>query len=94
MAAEAPTDDPLAPVAVARTRKAGVAREYGLVLTAVGIECEIVQAPEELALVVAREHAPRASSELRLYQEENRGWRRAEELPLAISESWPAVLAW
>lgn len=94
MAAEVPLEDPLAPVPVARTRKPGVAREYGLVLAAVGIECEIVQAPDELALVVAREQASRASSELRLYAEENRGWRRAEELPLAISESWPAVLAW
>lgn len=90
----APQDAPDAPVAVARTRKPAIAREYGLVLAAVGIECEIVEVPGELALVVAPPSARQAATELALYEEENRGWRRVEELPLALGESWVAVLAW
>jgi membrane associated rhomboid family serine protease len=94
MSAEAPLDDPLAPIAVARTRKPKVAREYGLVLAAMGIEAELRPAPEGIALLVAPEHSARAVSELRQYELENRGWRRAEELPQALAESWPAVLVW
>lgn len=81
-------------VAVASTRRPAIAREYGLVLAAVGIECEIVEGPEGLALAVPADVAPQAARELELYEEENRGWRRAEELPLALSESWVAVLVW
>lgn len=94
MPLEAPADDPYAPVAVVRTRKPAVAREYGLVLAAVGIECEIVEDAEGLLLAVEPASARQARTELELYAEENRGWRRPEELPLAISESWPAVVTW
>ena len=54
----APSDDPYAPVAVVRTRKPAVAREYGLVLAAVGIECELIEDPEGLVVAVEPARSP------------------------------------
>ena len=89
----APSDDPYAPVAVVRTRKPAVAREYGLVLAAVGIECELLEDPEGLVLAVEPAQARQAATELELYAEENRGWRRPEELPLAMIDARAVELA-
>ena len=82
------------PVAVARTRRPRTAQEYALVLAAVGIECELDQIADEYVVAVEAGGAERAAREIALYEEENRGWRPPEEMPLALSESWGAVLAW
>jgi membrane associated rhomboid family serine protease len=81
-------------VAVARARRAKVAREYALVLAAVGIESELEAAADETVVAVDAHEAQRARTELELYERENRGWRRPEELPLAIADSWHGVAIW
>lgn len=82
------------PVPVARTPRPKAAREYALVLASVGIECEVLEDPSGLLVAVDPSDAPRAAREIALYDRENRGWRRPEELPLALGESWFAVLLW
>jgi rhomboid protease GluP len=82
------------PVPVARTPRPKAAREYALVLAAAGIGCEVLEDPSGHLVAVDPADAARASSEIALYEEENRGWRRPEELPLALGESWFAVVLW
>lgn len=79
---------------VVRTRHGRVAREYALVLEAVGVPCEIVSQGGEHVIAATDGDLERARRELREYDEENRGWRRAEELPLALENGWLASLAW
>lgn len=79
---------------VTRTRHGRVAREYALVLEAVGVPCEIVSVGAEHIIAAPDGELERARSELREYDEENRGWRRTEELPLALENGWVASLAW
>jgi membrane associated rhomboid family serine protease len=86
--------DAAVPIAIARVRGARAARELGLVLASAGIECEIEEADGGALVRVEPEVAERAARELQLYAEENRGWRRPEELPLALGESWIAVVSW
>lgn len=81
-------------VAVVRTAKPKVARERALVLHAVGIPCALFERDGEHVVAVPESFAQRAGRELALYEAENRGWRRPEELPLALTESWAAVAAW
>jgi len=78
----------------ARTRHGRVAREYALVLTAVGVPCEIVHVGGEHVIATSPADLDRARHELAEYDEENRGWRRAEELPLALENGWIASLVW
>lgn len=78
----------------ARTRHGRVAREYALVLEAVGVPCEIVQVGGEHVIATSAVDLSRARRELAEYDEENRGWRRAEELPLALENGWIASLVW
>jgi membrane associated rhomboid family serine protease len=86
--------DPAAMVAVFRSRFGRLAREHALVLEAVGIPHATAQMGGEHVVAVPGELAERAARELAQYEHENRGWRRPEELPLALSEGWPAVVAW
>lgn len=79
---------------VARTRHGRVAREYALVLEAVGVPCEVFSQAGEHVIAASGEDLDRARQELREYDEENRGWRRAEELPLALENGWLASAAW
>mgnify|MGYP001370096457 CR=1 FL=1 len=79
---------------VARTRHGRVAREYALVLEAVGVPCEIVALGAEHVLAAPAAELERARTELREYDEENRGWRRTEELPIALENGWIASVAW
>jgi rhomboid protease GluP len=79
---------------VARTRHGRVAREYALVLEAVGVPCEVVALGPEHVIAAAPPDVERARTELREYDEENRGWRRTEELPLALENGWIASAAW
>ncbi len=79
---------------VARTRHGRVARDWALVLAALDVPCEIVADGGEHVIAAAPADVDRARAELREYDEENRGWRRAEELPLALENGWIASLAW
>ncbi len=81
-------------VPVVRTRRLRSAREYVLVLASVGIECELIEEPGESVVTVFAVDAERAAGEIALYDEENRGWRRADEMQVAIGESWVAVVVW
>lgn len=81
-------------VAVFRSRLGRRAREHALVLEAVGIPSLIAQQAGEHVVAVDSGLAERAASELAEYSRENRGWRRPEELPIALGEGWPAVVAW
>lgn len=78
----------------ARTRHGRVAREYALVLEAVGVPCEIVQIGGEHVIATSAADVGRAQRELAEYDDENRGWRRTEELPLALENGWIASLVW
>jgi membrane associated rhomboid family serine protease len=82
------------PVAVFRSRVSRRAREYGLVLQAVGIPCALLQDGAEHVVAVDLDFAQRATTELREYERENRGWRTTEELPLALTHGWLAVALW
>lgn len=81
-------------VAVFRSRLGRRAREHALVLEAVGIPALIAQQAGEHVVAVDPALAERASFELAEYSRENRGWRRPEELPIALGDGWPAIVAW
>jgi membrane associated rhomboid family serine protease len=81
-------------VAVFRSRVVRRAREYALVLDAVGIPYGLMQIGPDHIVAVERAHLERATKELREYERENRGWRTAEEIPLALTESWRALAIW
>ena len=93
-AANDETDADSPSVTVFRSRVSRRAREYGLVLQAVGIACALSQQGVEHVIDVDGEVAERAVSELRQYEIENRGWRTPEELPRALTQGWLAVALW
>ena len=86
--------DATLPVPIVRTKRTRTAHEYGLVLAAVGIDSEVYEEAGESVVAVPHEHAQRAASELAQYDDENRGWRRPDELPQVIGESWLGVVVW
>jgi membrane associated rhomboid family serine protease len=86
--------DPATLVAVFRSRFGRRAREHALVLEAVGIPCVLGQHDGDHLVAVPPELAERAARELAQYAHENRGWRRPEEMPIALSAGWPAAIVW
>lgn len=85
---------PGTPIEVARTSRRRKLRDWQLVLYAAGIEHAVRDAGAEAVLFVPAEQALRARRELEQYEEENRGWPRAEELPEVLSAGSLAVGLW
>jgi len=85
---------PGTPLEVARTRRKRQARDWQLVLMAAGVPHGIQQIDGATVLVVPAEAAQRAHRELELFEEENRGWPRAGELPEVLTEGSLAVVVW
>lgn len=86
--------DPTAPVEVFRTPRAKRARERELVLRAMDIDCLVLDARGETVLAVHAEDAGRAREQIELYERENRGWPRPEQLPEVLSEGGAGVGIW
>ncbi len=83
-----------AAVVVARTRRARQARDWQLVLSAAELPHQLIEQSGEAALFVPREMFERAARELELYEQENRGWPRADELPEVLTQGSLGVAAW
>lgn len=86
--------DPTAPVEVFRAARPKRARERELVLQAMGIRCMTFTLGAETVVAVPPEEAERALRELLLYERENRGWPRPEQLPEVLSEGGAGVAIW
>ncbi len=82
------------PVVVARTRRARQARDWQLVLAAAGIQHDLSEQTGEAALIVPGEQAEHAARELALFEQENRGWPRADELPEVLTQGSLGVAVW
>jgi membrane associated rhomboid family serine protease len=85
---------PQEPVEVFRSTSWGRVRESGLVLQAMGIANATQRASPESSLLVGPADADEAREQLELYDRENRGWPRAEQLPEVLGESLAGVAAW
>ncbi len=81
-------------IEVLRSHSWGRVREYGLVLQAMGIENATSRGSPESSVVVGARDLERAREQIALYDRENRGWPRAEELPEVLGESAAGVAAW
>lgn len=86
--------DPTAPVEVYRAARAKRARERELVLRAMDIDCQSYGVGAETVVSVRAEDAERALRQLELYERENRGWPRPEQLPEVLSEGAAGVVIW
>ena len=86
--------DPTAPVEVFRAARPKRARERELVLQAMGIHCLTFTLGAETVVAVPPEEAERALRQLLLYERENRGWPRPEQLPEVLSEGGAGVAIW
>jgi membrane associated rhomboid family serine protease len=82
------------PVEVYRSHSWGRVREYGLVLQAMQIPHAVERGSPDSVLFVPPERADGAREQLALYDRENRGWPRAEDLPEVLGESAAGVAAW
>ena len=78
--------DPTAPVEVYRAARPKRAHERVLVLRAMDIECLIYSVGAETVVAVHAEDFARAQEQIDLYERENRGWPRPEQLPEVLSE--------
>jgi len=85
---------PGTPVELARTTRKRQARDWQLVLMAAGLPFAIQPQGASTVLVVPAEVALRARRELELYEEENRGWPRATELPEVLTAGSLSVVVW
>jgi membrane associated rhomboid family serine protease len=85
---------PGTPVELARTRRKRQARDWQLVLMAAGIPFVPQPVDGATVLAVPIELLERARRELELFEEENRGWPRAAELPEVLTEGSLAVAVW
>ena len=85
---------PGGPVEVFRTRSPKLAREYGLVLQATGLHPFFAQAEGLQLVLVPEAEGSRAVAQIRLYEDENRGWPGPEELPDVLSEGSVGVGVW
>ncbi|MGH8495190.1 MAG: rhomboid family intramembrane serine protease [Gammaproteobacteria bacterium] len=82
-------------VTVYRSQMRSACEERALVLTAIGIDAEVVHDAGGCGLIVDAGDAPRAIDELARYDTENRGWRRPRRDPLPKrSSGWPGVLVY
>ena len=86
--------DPTAPIEVFRAARPKRARERELVLQAMGIRSLTFTLGAETVITVEPADAERALRELALYESENRGWPRPEQLPEVLSEGGAGVTIW
>ncbi len=93
LAASEPVD-PGAPVEVFRASRPKRVRERELVLRAMDIECLVFAVGAQTVIAVHPSDAGRAREQIELYERENRGWPRPEQLPEVLSEGSAGVGVW
>jgi membrane associated rhomboid family serine protease len=82
------------PVEIARTARKRKLRDWQLVLYAAGVPHLAQDIGPDSVLFVPAEQAARARRELEQYEDENRGWPRADELPEVLTAGSMAVAVW
>jgi membrane associated rhomboid family serine protease len=82
------------PIEIARTARRRKLHDWQLVLFAAGIPHLARDSGAEGVLFVPAEQAMRARRELEQYEDENRGWPRADELPEVLTAGSLAVCLW